>query len=132
MIQKYANQGFSLIELLIVVAIVGVLGFVAYPSYQQFVQDGKRNATQSYMMEIASQQSNYLQDNRAYTATLSDLNVTASDDVTDNYTVVITIDGSSSVPNYLITATPTSTGIMATDGNLTLNHLGVKTPAAKW
>ncbi|GLQ31111.1 type IV pilin protein [Litoribrevibacter albus] len=128
---KNSHQGFSLIELLVVVAIIGILGFVAYPSYQDFIKEGIRNSAQSYMLELASQEANYLQDNRAYTTTLTDLNVTASNEVIDNYTFTISIS-SNTVPNYLITATPISTGIMASDGNLTLNHLGVKAPAAKW
>ncbi|MFC3150400.1 type IV pilin protein [Litoribrevibacter euphylliae] len=132
MLHKNSDKGFSLIELLIVVAIIGVLGFIAYPNYQQFVQDGKRNATKSFMMELASQQSNYLQDNREYAAILADLNVTASEDVTNNYAITISIDGSSTIPNYLITASPLAASIMSGDGDLTLNHLGVKTPSAKW
>jgi type IV pilus assembly protein PilE len=125
-------NGFSLIELLVVTAIVGVLGFIAYPSYQDFVRDGKRNAVQSYMMELASQEANFLQDNRAYTDVIADLNITPSTDVTANYTVTISIGPATSAPSYLITATPLATGVMSGDGNLTLNHLGVKTPADKW
>ena len=125
-------SGFSLIELMIVVAIVGVLGFIVVPSYAEFVKDGKRSAAQSYMLELSSRQSNYLQDNRNYTDVVSDLNVLASDDVTDNYTISIVKGADGDAPIFTITAAPTSTGSMSSDGNLTINHLGVKTPSDKW
>lgn len=126
------EHGFSLIELMIVVAIVGVLAFLAFPSYQQFIDDGKRSSTQSYMLELASRQSNYLQDNRRYTDTINDLVVVASDDVTNNYDIEITIGAAGEAPSYTITASPKSTSTLALDGDLTLNHLGVKTPLDKW
>lgn len=125
-------KGFSLIELMIAVSLIGILTLVAFPSYQKFVIDGKRSAVQGYMLELATQQTNYLQDNRSYTSTITDLNVTASDDVTDNYTVTIATGPTTSAPSYTITATPLSTSVLASDGNLTLNHLGVKTPSTKW
>ncbi|WP_344795060.1 type IV pilin protein [Litoribacillus peritrichatus] len=126
------EHGFSLIELMIVVAIVGVLGFIVVPSYQGFVKDGKRSAAQSYMLELASRQANYLQDNRNYTSTVSELNVVASDEVTSNYSFTIVIGAAGEAPIYTITASPKSSGSMSSDGDLTINHLGVKTPASKW
>ena len=122
--------GFTLIELMIVVAIVGILGFVAFPSYQEFVRDGKRTAAKSYLLEVASQQTNYLQDNREYTNLISDLNLTPSEDVSDNYSVTLAIGPSTQAPSFTLTATPK--GYMAGDTTFTLNHLGVKTPLAKW
>jgi len=124
------TSGFTLIELMIVVAIIGVLGFVAFPSYQEFVRDGKRTAAKSYLLEVASQQANFLQDNRQYTNLISDLNLSQSEDVSDNYTVTLAIGPATQAPSFTITATPK--GYMSGDTTFTLNHLGVKTPLAKW
>ena len=36
---KHSNQGFSLVELMVVVGIIGIIGAIAYPSYQGYIQD---------------------------------------------------------------------------------------------
>ncbi|MDO6566204.1 type IV pilin protein [Alteromonas sp. 1_MG-2023] len=48
------SNGFSLIELMIVVAIVGILAAIAYPSYQSFMTDGYRGSAQADMLAFAA------------------------------------------------------------------------------
>lgn len=45
--------GFTLIEVMIVVAIVGIIAMIAYPSYQRHVQDSRRAQAQADLMELA-------------------------------------------------------------------------------
>ncbi|WP_290648433.1 type IV pilin protein [Aquisalimonas sp.] len=45
--------GFTLIEVMIVVAIVGIIAMIAYPSYQKHVQDSRRAQAQADLMELA-------------------------------------------------------------------------------
>ncbi|TVP55394.1 MAG: prepilin-type N-terminal cleavage/methylation domain-containing protein, partial [Halomonadaceae bacterium] len=53
MLKGYRQQGFTLIELMIVVAIIGVIAAIAYPSYQRNIENTRRTAAQADMMELA-------------------------------------------------------------------------------
>ena len=47
------QQGITLIELLIVVAIVGILSAIAYPAYQGYVENSRRTVAQGELLELA-------------------------------------------------------------------------------
>lgn len=125
------RSGFSLIELMVAVAIVGILAAIAYPSYTRYVTQGKRSAAQSFLYAVANKQEQYLLDNRAYTSTLANLTTTPAD-VSGNYTVAITVG--TAPPSYTITATATGAHATADAGctPLTLTQDGTKSPAACW
>lgn len=132
-IERMKNSGFTLIELMIVVAIVGILAMIALPSYENHVIRGNRSAAQAQMMDIANRQHQYLLANRVY-ATKAELGYTLTSDVSNNYDYDITVDNNpddgTPSPSYIITFTPS--GRQAKDGALTLNSQGVKTPEEKW
>ena len=65
--------GFTLIELMIVLAIVAVLTMVAYPSYQRYMVKSSRQAARSMLYAIADRQEQFFLDNKAYAADLSTL-----------------------------------------------------------
>lgn len=133
-----ARKGFTVVELLIVMAVVGILTAVAYPSYQNYLRKGARAAAQAAMLQIADRQAQYLLDARNYAvdaSALTTLNVTLPADVSSKYTVTVTAaDGTntpSTPPSYTITATPITGGAQVSDGALTLTHTGVKTRAGQ-
>lgn len=120
------NRGFTLIEILIVVAVVAIIAAIAWPSYQNQLRKGRRADTQAFMMDIANREQAYLLDQRSYATggtALSNLNVTVPSTVSPYYTVAVA-DGPA-VPGFTITATPS--GIQAADGVLTLDSTGQKT-----
>lgn len=131
--KKFRSEGFTLIELMIVVAVIAILAAIAYPSYQQYVVRAKRSAAQTFMLQMANLQEQYLLDRHAYqtspaSGTWDDLSPPETDGVY-NFSVSVT---SGPPPTYTITATPVSGTRQAADGALTLNSAGVKSPALKW
>lgn len=119
------KQGaFTLIELMIVIAIVGILSAIAYPSYQQHVIKGNRAEAQAFLMEIAQRQQQFLIAARRY-ADQSDLGVTAPAGVAKVYDLTFTVAGGPP-PTFTITATPKTGTLQATDGALTIDQAGTK------
>lgn len=135
MIQK-KDRGFTLIELMITVAIIAILAAVAYPAYTDHTRKGARRAAQAQMMDIANRQQQYLLTNRAYATSASDLGYTMPAEVSGKYTLAIatntTVSPATSVPAFTLTLAPISGGVQAPDGSLTLNSEGAKGPADKW
>lgn len=71
---KRKNLGFTLIELMIVVAIVGILSAVAYPSYQSHVLKSQRQVAQAALVSLSSTMERYYSENNKYTdASLPDI-----------------------------------------------------------
>lgn len=66
-------RGFTLIELMIVVAIVAILAAVAIPSYQQYIQKSRRVDAKETLTRMAALQERFFFQNSAYTADRSDL-----------------------------------------------------------
>lgn len=142
----FSHRGFTLIEMMVVVAVIGILAAIAYPSYQRYVQRTQRSVAQQLMMEISSRQAQHLLDARSYTAVLSDpggadkgLFPTVSPEgwtcnaatcTNGRYNITVAADNLVAPPTFTVTAT--AIGSQLDDGNLTLNHLGQKTPLAKW
>jgi type IV pilus assembly protein PilE len=119
------SGGFTLMELMVTVAIVGILAAVALPSYTSYIVKANRSAAASFLLQLANKEEQYLLDARQYTGTVTDLLAIPSE-VSKNYSVSITPE--TAPPRYTITATPT--GSQATRdtkcGNLTLKQDGTK------
>ena len=129
---RFRQAGFSLMELMISVAIVGIIAAVAIPSYKQYMVKSNRAGAQAHLMDIAQNQQQYVVDNRAYASTLSDLNgMTTPADVSKYYTITIDVT-SGPPPTFTVTATPKAGTTQADDVTMTINNAGTKTPSDKW
>ena len=132
-------KGFSLIELLIAVAVTAILATIAYPSYTQYVQQSRRSqviANLSGMAQWLERQ--YSNSNQYPPASDTDLVALISAAETNWYTVAYTVTTTNSRRvGYSLTAT--AQGQQAQDvekgtacSSLTFTSIGNQTPAACW
>lgn len=68
-VTRKAQKGFTLIELMIVVAIIGILAAIAFPSYTQYVRRGKAAEATSTLADLKNRMEQYFQDNKTYANT---------------------------------------------------------------
>lgn len=116
------NSGFTLIELMIVVAIVGILAAIAYPSYVDSVQKSNRADAKSIMLQVASQEERYYTEHNVY-GSITDIGNAASPVPSQSGRHNITLVTANAGATYTITATPVQTDSKC--GNLTINNTGV-------
>jgi type IV pilus assembly protein PilE len=127
------RRGFTLIELMITVAIVAILAAVAMPNYQDYVRKGRRADAQAFLQEVAAKQQHFLVDRRAYSGSITDapsaggLGLTLPSAVTPHYDIALAADNAARPPTFTVTATPKGSQAPEKCGTLTVNHLGNKT-----
>lgn len=128
-----AQRGFSLMELMIGIAIVGILAAVAYPSYTKSVIKANRGNAKAFLLEVAQREQQYLLDQRSYAtkAQLTTAGVSPQAEFTRSYDWNV-VPGTGTVPTFIATATPKSGTRQANDGTLQITETGAKTPVDKW
>lgn len=130
-------HGFTLLEVMVVAAIVGILAAIALPAYQNQVKKGNRSAAQQFMMDVATKQQQILMDSRKYVAVASgnfgnkpsDANpgvgVPEPPSTSGKYTFAMTVDNAATPPTFLITATAASgQEVDANSAKLTVDQAG--------
>jgi len=122
------QNGFTLIELMIVVAIIGILSAIAYPSYQSYMKKSARADAKVGLTKLADKQERFYLQNNTYTATIADLNTSTTSE--EGY-YDFTISSTDLVSGFIITATAVTGKSQANDTGctvMTLSSTGAKTP----
>lgn len=120
---RQSNRGFTLLELMIVVAVITILAAIAYPNYTESVRKSRRAAATADLSELAQNLERWYTLNNNYSTYTIPARLQRSP---QQGTVYYTIRAVRAQNTFTLTATPT--GAQASDrcGALTLTHAGTK------
>ena len=129
-----ASRGFTLIELMMAVAVVAILTMIAIPTYSNQMIKGRRSAAEAVLLDIAQRQQQYLLDARAYAPDVTTLGTNTPANVRAYYTVSIDPPAVPPAvpPAFTARAVPLAGTAQAGDVTLTIDNNGVKAPVGTW
>jgi type IV pilus assembly protein PilE len=129
---KHANRrlGFTLIEVMITLAIVAILAVIALPTYRDHIRKSRRAEAQAFLMNVAGRQQQFLIDTRAYAGSIATAVGAPPSDVAAFYNVTLVAVGGPP-PTFVVTATPRPDTDQPSDscGVLGIDQTGTKTAA---
>lgn len=126
-----STQGFTLIEMLIVVGLIGILASISYGAYTNYVRDSFRAEAQSTLLQFQQAMERFYTENNTYagshTGGTPNADVFPSTSPPNSSDPKYTLSITSTDSSYTLTATPVENELMEDDGTLTLEHTGQKT-----
>ncbi len=126
-VKRRAVRGFTLIELMVVVAVVAILAAVAYPSYQDQIRKSRRGQAKADMVEYAQLAERWHTVNNSYAGFALPVTQSPREPGPARYTLRVTPPAPTQ-NTFTITAIPQGPQAVDTCGTLTLNQAGAKTP----
>jgi len=123
---KTLPRGFTLIEVLVTLAMVAILAAVALPTYRDHIRKSRRAEAQSFLLAVAARQQQFLIDTRGYGATLATVGIATPANVASAYNLALVVPGGTP-PTFTLTATPISDQVHERCGTLGVDQNGSKT-----
>lgn len=122
------NNGFTLIEIVIALAILGLLMAVALPSWQSFMIKTKRTEAKVLLTEVANEQVRYFTENNRYAKSMTQLGYGSDRYLTENGNYSVRV-ATSTASTFSLVAIPEAGTSQVNDKEclrFTLNSSGVK------
>ncbi|MEO8748257.1 MAG: type IV pilin protein [Rhodanobacter sp.] len=127
---KSRKHGFSLIELMVVVAIIAILAAIALPAFGRYAFRTRRVDGQELLLRIANAQERFYAANNHY-GSLADIGFTSLNSEKGYYLASSDVaDGSTAAQAYTATVTPQDAQLNDVCGPLRITDAGVKSPLA--
>ena len=128
------NNGFTLIEVLVVAAIISIFASIAIPSYQDFVLKARRAEGISFLFQIMELQERYFTENLSYATDLTELGYVSSTDLESesSYYEVSAAACDGTVISDCVLLTANAINEQQNDDDLSLSSLGSKLPDGFW
>jgi type IV pilus assembly protein PilE len=120
------TKGFTLIELMVVVAIIGIISAIAFPSYDSYMKKTRRADAKVALTTIADRQERFYLQNNTYTTVFGATGLNLSTTSEEGYYTLAMNSGNATG----FKATATATGAQVNDTtctSLSIDSLGAKT-----